>query len=151
MSYRFVGSDVPIGIHCHDNTGCAVANSMAAERRGPTRLIEVLGPGTFATLAAIEAIQPAGGDHVRVVVLIEATEEPGSPDPPAYVEALADRIGSPSSVVCLWAATMGGPGCASVRTHGHSGPARACAVLPPVRRVASLRSDEPATRSRRAE
>ena len=28
--YRHVGSDVIIGIHCHDDTGCAVANSMAA-------------------------------------------------------------------------------------------------------------------------
>ena len=29
-----VGSDVIIGIHCHDDTGCAVANSMAAVRGG---------------------------------------------------------------------------------------------------------------------
>ena len=29
-----VGSDVTIGIHCHDDTGCAVANSMAAVRGG---------------------------------------------------------------------------------------------------------------------
>jgi 2-isopropylmalate synthase len=28
--YRHVGNDVVIGIHCHDDTGCAVANSMAA-------------------------------------------------------------------------------------------------------------------------
>jgi 2-isopropylmalate synthase len=28
--YRHVGTDVTIGIHCHDDTGCAVANSMAA-------------------------------------------------------------------------------------------------------------------------
>ncbi len=27
---RHVGSDATIGIHCHDDTGCAVANSMAA-------------------------------------------------------------------------------------------------------------------------
>ena len=32
--YRHVGSDVIIGIHCHDDTGCAVANSMAAVRAG---------------------------------------------------------------------------------------------------------------------
>ncbi len=32
--YRHVGSDVMIGIHCHDDTGCAVANSMAAVRAG---------------------------------------------------------------------------------------------------------------------
>ena len=32
--HRHVGSDVVIGIHCHDDTGCAVANSMAAVRAG---------------------------------------------------------------------------------------------------------------------
>jgi len=32
--HRHVGSDVMIGIHCHDDTGCAVANSMAAVRAG---------------------------------------------------------------------------------------------------------------------
>ena len=32
--YRHVGNDVIIGIHCHDDTGCAVANSMAAVRAG---------------------------------------------------------------------------------------------------------------------
>jgi len=29
-----IGNDVIIGIHCHDDTGCAVANSMAAVRGG---------------------------------------------------------------------------------------------------------------------
>ncbi len=29
-----VGNDATIGIHCHDDTGCAVANSMAAVRAG---------------------------------------------------------------------------------------------------------------------
>ncbi len=32
--YRHVGGDVTIGIHCHDDTGCAVANSMAAVLAG---------------------------------------------------------------------------------------------------------------------
>ncbi|MFT3853700.1 MAG: citramalate synthase [Ilumatobacteraceae bacterium] len=32
--HRHVGRDVIIGIHCHDDTGCAVANSMAAVRAG---------------------------------------------------------------------------------------------------------------------
>ena len=32
--YAHVGDDVTIGIHCHDDTGCAVANSMAAVRAG---------------------------------------------------------------------------------------------------------------------
>lgn len=32
--HAHVGNDVVIGIHCHDDTGCAVANSMAAVRGG---------------------------------------------------------------------------------------------------------------------
>ncbi len=32
--YRHIGADVTIGIHCHDDTGCAVANSMAAVNAG---------------------------------------------------------------------------------------------------------------------
>jgi 2-isopropylmalate synthase len=32
--HRHVGTDVIIGIHCHDDTGCAVANSMAAVLAG---------------------------------------------------------------------------------------------------------------------
>lgn len=59
------------------------------------------GYAAFASLTAIEAVHAAGGEHGRLVVLIEASEESGSPDLPAYVEALADRIGSPSLVVCL--------------------------------------------------
>ena len=37
----------------------------------------------------------------RVVVLIEASEESGSPDLPAHLEALSGRIGRPDLVVCL--------------------------------------------------
>jgi len=59
------------------------------------------GYSAFAALTAIEAVHAAGGSHTRYVVLIEASEESGSRDPPAYVEALADRIGTPSLVVCL--------------------------------------------------
>ncbi len=32
--YAHVGNDAIIGIHCHDDTGCAVANSMSAVRGG---------------------------------------------------------------------------------------------------------------------
>ncbi|PHX93608.1 MAG: citramalate synthase [Acidimicrobium sp.] len=31
---RHIGNDVVIGIHCHDDTGCAVANSLAAVQSG---------------------------------------------------------------------------------------------------------------------
>lgn len=59
------------------------------------------GYSAFASLTAVEAVHQAGGSHARCVVLIEASEESGSPDLPAYVDALADRIGTPSLVVCL--------------------------------------------------
>jgi acetylornithine deacetylase/succinyl-diaminopimelate desuccinylase-like protein len=58
------------------------------------------GYAAFAALTAIEALQAQGARHNRCVVLIEASEESGSPDLPAYVEALADRI-RPGLVVCL--------------------------------------------------
>ncbi|HUF98110.1 MAG TPA: M20/M25/M40 family metallo-hydrolase [Ilumatobacter sp.] len=59
------------------------------------------GYAAFASLTAIEAVRAAAASHTRCVVLIEASEESGSPDLPAYVDALADVIGSPSLVVCL--------------------------------------------------
>jgi acetylornithine deacetylase/succinyl-diaminopimelate desuccinylase-like protein len=59
------------------------------------------GYATFAALTAIQAAQEAGFPHARLVVLIEASEESGSRDLPAHVEALSDRIGTPSLVVCL--------------------------------------------------
>lgn len=59
------------------------------------------GYAAFASLAAIEAVRAAGGAHGRCVVLIEASEESGSPDLPAYVDHLADRIGTPGLVICL--------------------------------------------------
>ncbi|MGH7418845.1 MAG: M20/M25/M40 family metallo-hydrolase, partial [Candidatus Rokuibacteriota bacterium] len=58
------------------------------------------GYAAFAALTAIEALQAQGIPHARCVVLIEASEESGSPDLPAYVEKLADRI-RPDLVVCL--------------------------------------------------
>jgi acetylornithine deacetylase/succinyl-diaminopimelate desuccinylase-like protein len=59
------------------------------------------GYAAFASVLAIEAAQAAGLRHNRCVVLIEASEESGSPDLPAHLEALSDRIGSPTLVLCL--------------------------------------------------
>jgi acetylornithine deacetylase/succinyl-diaminopimelate desuccinylase-like protein len=58
------------------------------------------GYAAFAALAAIEAVQAQGLPHARCVVLIEASEESGSPDLPAYVEQYAERL-RPDLVVCL--------------------------------------------------
>jgi acetylornithine deacetylase/succinyl-diaminopimelate desuccinylase-like protein len=59
------------------------------------------GYATFSALTAIEALQARRVPHARCVVLIEACEESGSYDLPAYMDALASRIGTPSLVVCL--------------------------------------------------
>jgi acetylornithine deacetylase/succinyl-diaminopimelate desuccinylase-like protein len=59
------------------------------------------GYSTFSAFTAIEAAQQAGSPHARCVVLIEASEESGSRDLPFHVEALAERIGTPSLIVCL--------------------------------------------------
>jgi acetylornithine deacetylase/succinyl-diaminopimelate desuccinylase-like protein len=59
------------------------------------------GYAAFASLTAIEALTRQNVPHARCVVLIEACEESGSFDLPAYVEHLAKRIGTPSLVVCL--------------------------------------------------
>ncbi|MDL5364986.1 M20 family metallopeptidase [Xanthomonas sp. NCPPB 2654] len=59
------------------------------------------GYALFGSLAAILALQDQGIPHARCVILIEACEESGSYDLPAYVDHLAERIGKPSLVVCL--------------------------------------------------
>ncbi len=59
------------------------------------------GYAAFASLTAIEALEQHGVPHARCVILIEACEESGSYDLPAYVEHLAPRIGTPSLVLCL--------------------------------------------------
>jgi acetylornithine deacetylase/succinyl-diaminopimelate desuccinylase-like protein len=59
------------------------------------------GYAAFAALTAIEALQRQGAPHARCVVVIEACEESGSVDLPGYVDALADRLGTPGLVICL--------------------------------------------------
>jgi len=52
-------------------------------------------------LVALESIRAAGGRHARCVVLIEGSEESGSPHLPAVLAHLADRIGTPDLVLAL--------------------------------------------------
>ena len=49
------------------------------------------GYAVFASLTAIEGVRAAGGSHTRCIVLIEASEESGSPDLPAHVDAQLTR------------------------------------------------------------
>ncbi len=59
------------------------------------------GYAAFASLAAIEAVQACGGSHSRCLVLIEASEESGSPDLMAHLATLGDRLGDVALLVCL--------------------------------------------------
>ena len=59
------------------------------------------GYAIFASLTSINALRREKIPHARCVVLIEACEESGSYDLPAYIEHLAPRIGDLSLVVCL--------------------------------------------------
>src|SRR5215813_182110 len=59
------------------------------------------GYAAFASLTAIKALQLQGIPHARCVIVIEADEESGSGDLPYYIDALQERIGSPSLVICL--------------------------------------------------
>ena len=59
------------------------------------------GYAMFGALSALMALREQAVPHARCVVLIEACEESGSYDLPYYVDHLAQRIGSPSLVVCL--------------------------------------------------
>ncbi|HTW98672.1 MAG TPA: M20/M25/M40 family metallo-hydrolase, partial [Acidimicrobiales bacterium] len=59
------------------------------------------GYACFSAFTALEALSVSGVGHGRVVVLIEGSEESGSPDLGDYLELLAPRLGSPALVVCL--------------------------------------------------
>ena len=97
------------------------------------------GYAVFAALAAIGALQAQGIAHSRCIGMIETCEESGSYDLPAYLDALAPRMGNVDFVVgldsgCgdyerLWATTSlrglaGGRLTVEVLTEGvHSGDA----------------------------
>ena len=59
------------------------------------------GYAMFGALSALMALREQGVPHAHCIVLIEACEESGSYDLPYYIDHLAQRIGSPSLVVCL--------------------------------------------------
>ncbi len=59
------------------------------------------GYAAYAAITAIEAIDALGLPRPRCVGLIETSEESGSPDLPAYLDALRARLGEVALVVCL--------------------------------------------------
>lgn len=59
------------------------------------------GYSVYSLGTALVALGKAGGEHGRIVGVIECSEESGSPDLPAHLDALGDVLGSPELVVCL--------------------------------------------------
>ena len=61
------------------------------------------GYSIFAAVGALEALAASGTPHGRCIVLIEASEESGSPHLAPYLEMVEARIGAPGPglVVCL--------------------------------------------------
>jgi acetylornithine deacetylase/succinyl-diaminopimelate desuccinylase-like protein len=59
------------------------------------------GYAMFGALSALLALREQSVPRAHCIVLIEACEESGSYDLPYYVDHLADRLGSPSLVICL--------------------------------------------------
>ncbi|HXZ92687.1 MAG TPA: M20/M25/M40 family metallo-hydrolase [Burkholderiales bacterium] len=120
------------------------------------------GYAVFCALAALRSLEAADRPRPRVAMLIECCEESGSYDLPAYLEALAPRIGTPALVIgldsgCgnyeqLWATTslrgiVNGLLTVDVLTEGvHSGDASG--VVASSFRIARMlldRIDDPAT------
>ncbi len=59
------------------------------------------GYAIYAAITAIEALDRQGIARPRVVGIVETCEESGSPDLPAYLDALRTRLGDVGLVVCL--------------------------------------------------
>lgn len=59
------------------------------------------GYAIYAAIAAIKSLLEQKLPRPRIVVLIEASEESGSPDLPYYMERLGDEIGDPGLVIAL--------------------------------------------------
>jgi len=59
------------------------------------------GYAIYSAIVAIKSLMEQQLPRPRIVVLIEASEESGSPDLPYYMEALGETIGDPSLVVAL--------------------------------------------------
>jgi acetylornithine deacetylase/succinyl-diaminopimelate desuccinylase-like protein len=59
------------------------------------------GYATFAAVLAIEELQVRSASHARIILLIEASEESGSPDLEAHLDELADALGRVDLMICL--------------------------------------------------
>jgi len=59
------------------------------------------GYAIFAAITSVRALQVQGVKHGRIVILIEASEESGSPDLPFWLERINHRLGDIGFIICL--------------------------------------------------
>jgi acetylornithine deacetylase/succinyl-diaminopimelate desuccinylase-like protein len=59
------------------------------------------GYAIFAAVTAVKMVKQQRAPHSRIVIIVECCEESGSVDLPAYIDVLAERIGTPRLIVCL--------------------------------------------------
>jgi len=59
------------------------------------------GYAVYSCVIAVKVLQRQGIDHPRMVIILETSEESGSPHLGHYIEKLAGRIGMPSAVFCM--------------------------------------------------
>jgi len=59
------------------------------------------GYASFAALTCVKAIQSQGLKHGRIILLVDACEESGSPDLPFWIDRLAPQLGNIGFVICL--------------------------------------------------
>ncbi len=59
------------------------------------------GYSIFSSICAIKTIQQLGRAHGRIVIIMEGSEESGSPHLMSYMDALKERIGKIDLMVCL--------------------------------------------------
>ena len=81
--------------------GLAAFRPVRREDRVYARGIADDGYSTFSALLAIEAMERDNIPHSRCVVLIEASEESGSPDLEAHLDALTEHLGEVELMICL--------------------------------------------------
>ena len=59
------------------------------------------GYAIFSSVCAVRSLKEQGVILPRILILIEFSEESGSPDLPHYMELCSELIGEPDLVICL--------------------------------------------------
>jgi len=59
------------------------------------------GYAIFSAISAIKTIKEQGIQHSKIAIIIEASEESGSPDLPYYMKKVSERLGKVGLICCL--------------------------------------------------